>query len=302
MAKHTTEEMEQLSLNDLKKFAADPGQAEETPQSEPVQEDDEQPEIFVARRELDLGEGAGVEVFEAEGATEKEALENLLEKISDAKLNASRKIRQQEAELKDFRARTTEPPKPKTLTDDDEYVLAQEFGKKPGATFRKMFKEFTGYEVEDFASVKQAVDAVKTQQLANDSIQTFVASHPDYEDDPAKGGNKNGQMMRMKLAEMGLPVTSENLSKAYSQLKQSGLLLLKGEEAEPVTDGNAKESGRIVQPKVEPTQRVTKKSSTISTHNRTTATPANTEPSEDDAYNMPMEKLKQLANRQMSAR
>lgn len=305
MPKHTEAEIEQMSLEDLKKNAAEPEEAEPVAAkpaevAQPEEETDEQ--IFVARRELDLGEGAGVEVFEAEGATKEEALEALADKIADAKRHATLKIRQQESELKDFRARNAEPPKPKTLTDDDEYVLAQEFGKKPGATFRKMFKEFTGYEVEDFASVKQAVDAVKTQQQNNEAIQRFVATHADYEDDPAKGGAKNGQLMKMKLAEMGLPVTSENLSKAYSSLKQGGLLVLKGEEANANTEDKTKGTTRIETPKVEATQTRTRKTSGISTHSRSTVAPVNTEPSEDELRTMPMEKLRELANRQMAAR
>lgn len=302
MAKHTDTEMEQLSLDELKKFDAEQEQpiAAKTVAAE-VEEDDA-PETFVARRELDMGEGAGVEVFEAEGATREEALEALADKIADAKLNSTKKIRLQEAELKDLRARNAEQPKPKTLSADDEYVLAQEFQKTPGAAFKKMFKEFTGYEVEDFTSVKQAADAFKAAQQSNSAIATFVATHSDYEDDPAKGGGKNGELMKMKLAELGLQVTSENLSKAYSSLKQSGLLLLKSEEAHADTDDKTKEPDRIVQPKVEATPLRTKKTSTIGTHSRVTTVPVNTEPSEDELYKMPMDKLKQLANKQLGGR
>ena len=294
--------MEQLSLDDLKKFAAEP---EAEPKTEPevkaapeIVEDE--PEIFVARREIDLGDGSGVQVFEAEGESEKESLEALADKIAEAQRNATIKIREQAAELKELRARTAEPPKPKAISDDEEYVLAQELQKKPLATLRKMWKELTGYEVEDFTSTKQAADAVATAQRQQEALNTFLATHPDYEDNPANGGEKNGQLMRMKLAELRLPVTSENLSKAYSQLKQSGLLLLKSEEAHVDATKETKEPVRIEQPKAEAAQTRTKKTSTISTHSRVTNAPVNTEPSEDELYKMPMEKLRELANKQLA--
>jgi len=311
MAKHTEAEMEQMSLEDLKKNAetdteesnlfnaANVLNAAFKGEIKPAEQQEEE-EVFVARRELDLGDGAGMEVFEAEGDTKEAALEALADKIADAKLNATKKIREQEAQLKDFRARTSEPPKPKEITDDEEYIYSQELQKKPLATLKKMWKELTGYEVEDFVTAKQAADAVNMAQRNNQAINTFIATHPDYEDDPKAGGDKNGQLMKMKLAEMGLPCTSENLSKAYSHLKQSGLLVIKGEKAESGADDKAKETERIVQTKVEATPRVTKKSSGISTHSRATAVPTNVEPSEDEISKMSPEKLRELANKQLS--
>ena len=299
MAKHTAEEMEKLPFDELKKHAAEEAVVESTATTK--EPDVDEPEEFIARRELDMGEGAGLEVFEATGATREEALEALTDKIAESKLNASKKIRQQEAELRDFRARTAEPAKPKEISADDEYVIAQELQKNPSKAFRKMFKELTGYEVEDFSSVKQAYDAYKVGQQANQGIATFIATHSDYED-AGKAGERNAELMKMKLAEMGLPGTSENLSKAYSHLKQSGLLTLKGEEAHADTDDKTKEPERIAQAKVEPTQQRTKKTSGISTQSSRAVAPASTEPSEDDAYKLPMDQLLQLANKQMSAR
>src|SRR6185437_9775777 len=90
-----------------------------------------------------------------------------------------------------------------------------------------------------------------------------------------------------------------NLSKAYSHLKQSGLLVLKGEEANANADEKAKETQRIAETKVDPAQTRTRKTSGISTHSRATAVPVNAEPSEDDAEKMSPEQLRALANRQL---
>lgn len=299
MAKHTQEEMEKLPFDELRAHAAaeaaEPEKKEEEPPAKAPVEDEEEQTPTLFRRVIDLGEGAGPEVFEAE------SLEELVDKIADSKQHATKKIREQEAELRDLRAKTAEPPKLKVLSADDEYILSQEFQKNPSVAFRKTFKELTGYEVEDFKDVKQAVDAVRTAQQTNDAINIFIASHPDYEND-GEAGKRNGEAMRMKLAELRVPVTSENLSKAYLHLKQSGLLTLKGEEAHADAEGKTKDAERIAQPKEEPTQTRTKKVSGISTHNRTAVVPVATEPSEDDAYKMPLEDLRRLANKQLAAR
>src|SRR5581483_2351709 len=305
MPKHTEAEMEQLSLDDLKKLADDPEpepEAKAQPRDESgrfVAAEDDEPETFVARREVDLQDGSGVQVYEATGESREAALEALADKIADAQVHATKKIRQQEAELKDFRARSAEPPKPKEISEDEEYTYSQELQKKPLATLRKMWKELTGYEVEDFVTAKQAADAVVVAQRSNEAVNTFIATHPDYEDQ-GEAGNKNGALIRMKLAELRLSVTSENLSKAYSQLKQSGLLHLKSEEANADATKETKEPQRIVEPKVETAQTRTKKTSTISTHSRVTNAPVNVGPSEDEADKMSLDQIRDLANKQLA--
>lgn len=178
------------------------------------------------RRVIDLGDGAGQEVFEADEPLEfTPSQEKYIDKLVDAKRNASMKIRQQEQELR-----------------------------------------------------------------KNENIGAFVAEHDDYENE-GETGRKNGELMRMRLAELGLPVTPGNLHTAYSHLKEKGLLKLKSDEPERPAP-----SGPI------PTPQRTKKVTSIGTQNRATATPVNTEPSEYDLYHMPQEKLRELANKQLAGR
>lgn len=119
-------------------------------------------------------------------------------------------------------------------------------------------------------------------------IGSFVAVHDDYENEGPEG-ERNGELMRMKLNELRLPVTEENLSSAYSHLKAKGLLTLKAEpEPEP----------QIVQVKAEPVPQRVRKSS-IGTHSRSASVPVNAETSEADAYKMPLEQLRELANKQL---
>lgn len=308
MAKHSTEEMEALSLDELKKNAVVEAATAPVvgaaiiealaPKLEAKTEEDE-PEEFLARREVDLGDGAGLQVFEGKGATREEALEALADKQADAQLHATRKIREQATRLKEFEAREAGKQKSAELSQDDEYVISQQLQKTPGKLIDERAEKAAERALEKREAEHRAKEANAEQQKI--AIEDFLASHSDYIEEGVKG-KKNGKLMNAEIIQLGLPVTSENLHKAYSQLKQGGFLELKGEEANADTDDKAKEPERIAQAKVEATQQRTKKASGISTQSSRTAAPANTEPSEDDAYNMPLDKLKQLANKQMSAR
>jgi hypothetical protein len=310
MPKHTQAEMEQMSFEDLKKHAAveaEPPKEEEPPVTP---ETDAEPEVFLASVEIDLEDGSGVQVFEAEGTSEAEAQKNLNDKLVEAQRNATKKIREQGTRLRELEAANKKPETPqiKELSPDDEFVITQELQKTPSKAFRKMFKQFTGYEPEEFSTVKQAFDAFKRGQdaatVSSAAVSAFLASHPDYEDE-GKEGEKNTRLMKMQFKEMGIewpPKSSDELTKAYLKLKDSGLLILRTEGAHSDTNGNGDGKQRIAEPPPEPTPQRTKKVTSIGTQNRTTVTPANTEPSEDDAYNMPLEKLRNLANKQLAAR
>lgn len=309
MAKHTQAEMEQMSFEDLKKNASQ--EATTTVEEPPVEAAaTEEPETFLASVEIDLEDGSGVQVFEAEGESEAEAQKNLNDKLVEAQRNATKKIREQGARLRELETSAKKPEAAKTieLSADDEFVITQELQKTPSKALRLWFKKVTGCEPEEFSTVKQAFDAFKQGQQAatvgSAAVSAFLASHPDYEDD-GKEGEKNTRLMQMQFKEMGIawpPKSSDELTKAYLKLKESGLLILRTEGAHSDTTG--KESGKrgIPEPPPEPTPQRTKKVTTIGTQNRTTVTPANTEPSEDELYNMPLDKLRNLSNKQLASR
>lgn len=245
--------MEQQRLN------LEPGPVEESGLDTPATSD-----AKPYRRVIDLGDdGAGQEVFESDEPLEfTPAQEKYIDKLVESKRHASQKIREQEAELRDRRAR-----------DDEEYV-------------RKQSSKADQEKAEQERIAKESTEA----------ISAFVAAHPDYEDE-GKEGVRNGAVMANLLAKYGLPPTSENLHKAYLHLKESGFLALKSEGAD--TNAKGKEPERI---ETKPAAQVTRKTSGISTHTRPALTPASTEPSEDDAYKMPLHDLRRLANKQMGAR
>lgn len=311
MAKHTQLEMEGLSLEELKRNAAEeaaaptPEKKEEPPPVETAEE-----EVFMATAEIDLEDGSGVQVFEAQGSTETEAHRNLNDKLVDAQRNATKKIREQGARLRELEAvhKANTAPETKELSADDEYIITQELQKTPSKALRRWFKQVTGCEPEEFSNVKQAFDAFKNGQTAATvgaaAVSAFLAAHPDYEDE-GKDGEKNTRLMQMQFKEMGItwpPKSSDELTKAYLKLKESGLLILRSEGAHSDTTEVDKEKERIAASTSTATPQRTKKVTSIGTQNRTTATPVSTEPSEDDAYNMPLDKLRNLANKQLAAR
>jgi hypothetical protein len=254
------------------------------------QEQDE-PEEYVYTREIDLDDGSGKQVFKGKGASKEAALEELTDKLAEAQTNASKTINE-------FRRKNPikpEPPKAKEWTTDEEYVIAQRLQKEPLKAFRDIFKEVTGYTPDEAQSRNQQVDELLRNQRGLTVQQNFVTTHPSYIGDAQNGARMRDWVESHNYSEF----TEENLEKAYQDLKKSGLLNLKSEEADGSTEVVTKDAERIAQPEVKATQtRSLKKSSTVSTKGRP-APVVKTEPSEDDLYKMPLDKLRDLANKQL---
>jgi hypothetical protein len=232
---------------------------------------------IIVRSEIDLGDGSGVQVFTGTGATELEALRDQNSKLLDAQRHASKKIHEQNLQKKTEDTRTAQQ---KT---DDEYVIAQRLTKEPTRAIRDVVTEVIA---EREAETKRSVAAQ----------QAFVDSHPDYVADRDNGARIMSEVQRLGYNEF----TEQSLEKAYQSLKASGLLKIKAEEAGGTTEAETEETERIVPPKVETTQpRSPRKASTVST--RGSGAPAvKTGPTEDELYTMPLDKLRNLANKQLA--
>lgn len=240
--------------------------------AEAEREKNADPEEFVIRRSIDLGDGSGIQVFVGKGADKEAALEDLNDKFYEAQVNASKKIREQAAQL-----RTT-----KQSTEDEEYVLAEKLKTKPKETIRELLAQERREQEE---SVQRSL---KIQE-------DFVNTHPDY-----IGDTSNGARIRDWVQSHGYTeFTEENLEKAYQDLKASGLLKIKTSDAGGTTDAAAKEAERIAQAQRDAAQsRSSQRSSSVSTRGGTPV--VKTEPTEDELYNMPLDKLKQLSNEQLA--
>lgn len=299
----------EVKTEDAARVQDDPGQRDEIDNSadadgadkQDVKPDDQQqadadqgndgaPDEYIARTEIDLGDGSGVQVFTGKGATELDAYKDLNAKLANAQKNASKKIRDQEKLIK------TQPEKPKAkqFTDQEEMIYSQEFQTKPSEAFKKMFKEVMGVGVEEFQSEREAFSAFQSERRSLATQQNFVNTHPDY-----IGNESNGNRMRSWVQAHGhSEFTEDNLEKAYQDLKKSGLLQLKAAEADDATATEGKDQKRIASTGSEVTQqRSSKKGSTIKAGSRT-APVVKTGPTKDELYSMPMDKLRELADSQ----
>jgi hypothetical protein len=306
-----------LDLNELKRLALEESSQQEQTQEvteqsrdeqgrftkaeavedQQVADEDEQPQEkatrFVVRRVVDIGEGVDPEIFEAEGATKDEALELLADKIADSKRHATRKIREQEAQLR--KVKENEAPKARQFSEDEEYVYSQELMAKPTEAFAKMFREMTGVEITQFKTVADKVNAFEAGRQANEAIANFLTTHPDYED------NKRSADL-MTLALEGRDKTAENLEKAYQSLVSKGLFVTGDGQASLVQDETEQPKTGITSKTVKTPPQGTKKASGLPTTNRSAVPVKSNEPSMDELYNMPLEKLRDEANKRMSGR
>ncbi len=317
MANETEVNLETMPLEELKKLALAEADKEAAPGIEPItppardekgkfvavsKEPEEvldnsadaadgAPDEFIVKREIDLEDGSGVQVFSGRGATELEAVKELNEKLFEAQRNASRTIRELQK-----KAPKVETPVEKTFSDDEEYVFKQLGEKKPSEAFKTMFKEVTGVDVTEFKSNQAAFREFQKGQRSLAIQQDFVNSHPDY-----AVNTKNGEALRDWVQEHNYAeFDSNNLEKAYQDLKKRGILELKSDEASATTEAERAEAERIAQAAQDATQsRSQKKASTVSPRGGR-APVVKTEPSEDDLYKMDLGKLRDLANKQMA--
>ena len=109
--------------------------------------------------------------------------------------------------------------------------------------------------------------------------------------------------MSAEVQRLGYPeFTTEGLEKAFQNLKAAGLVAIKAEGADVVAEADPEGSEQTVQAGAGATQqRSSKRGSTVSTRSGArTAASVTTQPSLDDAYTMPMDKLLELANKQLA--
>src|SRR6266581_1874578 len=101
--KATREAAEVEAAKVAEKEAAEKEAAEKTEQERDVQgrfkkveppvPPEDEPDEYIFRREIDLGDGTGVQVFEGRGETELDAIKELNDKLVVAQENATRELR-----------------------------------------------------------------------------------------------------------------------------------------------------------------------------------------------------------------
>lgn len=238
----------------------------------PEPEPEPEPEEQVFRKVIENEDGS-TDVYEA--AT----LEDLVDKIAEGKRNANKQIKTLISERRVEDTRTAQQKA------DDEYVVAERLKKEP----KKTVEEIVSQVLEERTAREQRSQAVQSR---------FVNTHPEYLVSPENGTRLVAEFRRVNPD--ANEFTSEGLEKAYLNLKRDGLIALK-KEADGATEANTKENPPTEETKVEAAQPRSPRSSTISTRS-SARTPVKTEPTEDEAYSMPLDKLRDLANRQLAER
>jgi hypothetical protein len=291
MTTHTEAELHAMPLEELKKLveaevAAAPVVADPTPSTEqprdasgkfvvatPVADPApvvEAPKVF--RSTIDIGDGAGLQVFEADSEA------GLRGKLEQALWHANKKIREDNKRAKE--APVTEIS---SLSPDEEYVLAQTLMTNPSKVIRTEIERQFGMPVED---VKTALAAHKQAEISrqNDAVAAaWATSTPDYYADDSNGKKMVAYINKFYAGQ----ATAENLTAAFQDLNSSGLL-----KAKPVAAPPADPAPAPAAP-APPARR----SSGISSL-PTVPPPVSSEPSTEELYNMPLEKLAALANKQ----
>jgi len=245
----------------------------------------DEPKVFFAERTIDLGDGAGVQVFRGKGASREEALEEMGDKLAEAQRHATAKIRELGKQTK-----KAEP----TVSKDDDALLAAELLATPSAALEKVLRAKYG-DPEEIKEAIATVKATKVAQQKKGAADQFVAKHPDFLDN-----DRNGKLINRWLT-LHNDFSLEGFEKAYTDLNESGLLQVKDAEAGGEQEKAEAEAKRIADAAEAASSQRTKKSSGISTQRRTT-TPVATEPSEEDMYALPLEEIRKRANQQLAAR
>jgi len=286
-------DIETMPLDELAKLAFDVAHEEEpTPEATPAAE--VTPEKKTFRQEIDLGDGSGKQVFEAD------SMEGLVDALAQAQTHATKKIRELSRDKKVETAAGKEPEH--ELTADEEWLLSQELLNHPSKTQKKLIEGLLGMPIEQFKSKLARLDENDLAQQAQEATEQFLARHADdYHRCP-----ENQQKLVAYMDTFKLGPSVDSLEKAFNDLNKSGLLVGKPKEA-PVTDEGAEsdtadhqEPSRIASKTVAtPVTPQRRAGSGISTKGRSTIAPVRSQPTEQDLYEMPLDKLEQLANAEL---
>lgn len=183
-------------------------------------------------RTVDLGDGSGTQVFSADTADE------LLDILTTAQFNATKKIREQQFELKKAerakpeRSSTVASHEPKQLTADELFAIANEIQRNPDAAFDKILKAKTNMTGEELGKF---VNDIKQERAVAAADVTFLQNHQE----DWVPSVPNAARMQKFLTDEKLPYTAANLEYAFQELKEGGLLDLSS-EANPAGDGKVK--------------------------------------------------------------
>lgn len=174
------------------------------------------PEAPKYRREIDLADGSGVQVFEADTA------DDLIEKLTQAQFNATKKIRELSRKGRSKPA-AKEPVQPRqpvpSLTADQWASLATDFYQTPQKALPQMLEASLGMSLDDVRDAVAVAAEVRTAASRQEAIEDFVFNTDSYHASP-----KNYRELMRYMRDEELDITADNLRTAFEELSASGLL------------------------------------------------------------------------------
>ena len=190
-----------------------------SPAEEPAEEAAPEPPKFL--KEIDLGDGSGVQRFEADTADE------LIEKLAEAQTSATRKIQELSRKVKRANRRTVVEPAPKPtvqpsvrpLSLEEMADLTLQMSLDPAKAIGRVIEAHVGMTAAELRRMSEDTRSIKSALDEQAAAVEFVSSNEDYVPNP-----KNDRLLRQYLADEGLSMTAENLQAAFEELKEDGLL------------------------------------------------------------------------------
>ena len=187
------------------------------------------------RREIDLGDGSGKQVFEADTA------EGLIDKLTEAQKNATQKIREQAGRLRRARPEIEAPDMgfelkdPRVLSADELLQIGTELQTNPDAAFDKILQAKTGMTSNELRTLGQQVSALLESNALQAAEVSFLQNHQGVDYLPSVN---NARAIQEFLQEEDLPYTAANLEYAFQELSEGGLLEMPSSKQETDKDGN----------------------------------------------------------------
>src|SRR6266699_2367088 len=269
--KKSDAELEGMSLEELRQLAVEEAEEIEIEAAKAVAEQEAADAIAAEK-------AAAVATETSEEKATREAAEVEAAKVAE-KEAAEKEAAEKTEQERDVQGRfkKVEPPVPPE-DEPDEYIFRREIDLGDGTGVQV----FEGRGETELDAIKELNDKLVVSEENGNKIRDWVQSH-----------NYN-------------EFTQENLEKAFEDLSGSGLLTLKTDGASAPTKTEVKtevKAARIETPVTEvvtevPQVQSPKKASTVSSKG-SPAPVIKTEPTEDEAYTMPLEQLKALAEKQL---
>ncbi len=217
------------------------------------EESAEQPEKPSGKRtvyvkKIDLGDG-NVQTFKASTKDE------LIEKIFNAQVNASKRIKELKAENRKLTQNVQPDPEkpsrqyqPRDLSEDEEIEVINKLQSSPKEAVAKTIEALFGGTMDEIrADIAYGRQAKQREEILAVGRQ-FIQEHPDYPVTP-----QNEQLMGEYLQKNKLAWTLKNLEIAYADLQEAGLVIPVGSKPpSDDTDSDIEEEVEYVPTSVTP--------------------------------------------------